>query len=137
MKAEFRSIRPSDFFEIDVNARHVGYMPALLSSPLKLLQHLADDPFSFCMTVSGKPVALCGATTEGGLWALLSQNMKPYMLRLHRYGKQMMDIYSVSGRLWAEIDRTDPAAVRWVEALGMHKVKPARENMDFWAYDPS
>jgi len=132
MRARFRGLRVSDFYEIEAQPRHAHVVPLLRANPL-LLQSLVDSPFSFTMTVDGKPKASLGVLPDHKLWALLGDDLVRHFVRLTRYTRAMMDMYQAP--LWADVDRTNPAAVKWALLLGMRKVKIAEKGtLDVWHY---
>lgn len=135
MKAKFRPIRVSDFYDIDLQERHRWILPAALSNPLYLAR-LSEDPYSFTMEADGAVRAICGISRENGAWAFLCGDMKPYMLKLTRYIRAMRDIYVLSGHPFMEVDPTNPDAVRWAKALGARPVKRGQgATLERWVYE--
>lgn len=133
MKARFRPLRVSDFYELEVQSRHQYLMPVFRAHPLAL-QSLCDSPFSFAMEVDGKPVAAIGNTDNHEIWAFLGNDLRRCMVRLCRYCRAMAHAY---GRpLKAHIDRTHADAERWALLMGMRKVKiDQKGTRDIWVFD--
>lgn len=130
-KVRFRPLRVSDFYEIELQPRHRHWEPVFHANPL-ILHQLCENPFCFTMEVDGKPIAAAGVTHKDELWAFLRADMRRHMLRFSRYGCAMIGMY---GRpVYADIDRTNPGAVRWALLMGFRKVKIATEGtMDRYA----
>jgi hypothetical protein len=128
-KVKFRPLRVSDFYEIELQPRHAEAKPMFQANPL-LLHALTESPFSFTMTVDGKPVAALGPTANREWWAYLGCDLKRSMVRLVRYTNAMADMY---GPLWSRVDRTNPEGERFMLLLGLRKVKVAEEGvLDTW-----
>lgn len=135
MKARFRPIKVSDFYQIDVQERHENFGVLARANPLRLHQ-LADEAFSFTMLTGATVQAICGVTPDRTAWALLSKTVRPYTLPLVRYIRAMRDVYVLSGPAFLEIDRTRPDTVRWAKALGAHRVSVnPRNERDRWIYE--
>lgn len=128
MKVKFRPLKVSDFYEIELQPRHAHAQPVFQANPLTL-HALTESPFSFTMTVDGKPVAALGPTDKREWWAYLGCDLKRSMIRLVRYANAMADMY---GPLWSTVDRSNPEGERFMLLLGLRKVNMRPDGMDIW-----
>lgn len=125
----FRPLRVSDFYLLDPAPRTRRFLSFMLARPLAL-HRMAEDPFSFTMEVDGKPVALAGATRTGEVWALLSADMRRYMVRLTRYALAWFD--QLVDPVWMHTDNDYPPAARWALLMGFKRTKKG-ERYDIYA----
>lgn len=121
----------SDLWLMDIQGRHALWRPVFARRAFAV-QRLMEGPWSYtAWSAYGIPVACCGVLPDGGAWAFLSADMKRHMVPVGRAVRRVLgDHVALSGPVYADIDTTYPAAIRWVKLLGF---RPEAENR--WIFD--
>lgn len=121
----------SDLWLMDVQDRHAPIIP-LLARRVFSVQRLAEGPWSYtAWNACGVPVACCGIMPGGGAWAFLGADMRRYMTPVTRHVLRVLkDHVALEGPVYADIDMSYPAAIRWAKLLGF---RPGAESR--WVFN--
>lgn len=132
MNAQIEPFEVRDLLNLDPEDRYVELMPRTWALGTNLGE--IQNQWAWTMwSPYGQPVGCLGIMANGYAWALLSRDMKKYMVRLTRATRDILDAHvQAKGPVYATIDDTYAEAIRWAKLLGFRRIWASK-----WRYDGS
>lgn len=128
MRVRIEPFAYEDLAQLEVQERHAELVPVLRRHG-DTVRELTEGPYSYtAWSVYGRPLCACGIlrtpADTGYAWAFLGPDMRRAMVPVTRYVAAVLDRFIREvGPVLAEIDESNPQAVRWVEMLGFTRAR--------------